>query len=186
MWSVILVLSAFLGGPVLPSDDLVAQTQPRCRSEAEALDDLFAADLQVPVFGVGSEDLVDTFAMVRPSGHRHEALDILAPQGRRVFAVADGEITRVGTNNIGGNVVFQLDESRCVGVYYAHLDDWAPGLRPGPVKKGDLLGFVGETGNARGTQPHLHLGVYHLKKRGKFTFTSPMNPHRLFIAPEHS
>jgi peptidoglycan LD-endopeptidase LytH len=78
--------------------------------------------------------------------------------------------------------VQQLDQSGCVGHYYAHLQSFAPGLTAGQlVKEGDLIGFVGTTGNSPPDVPHLHLATYWMHTPGVFTWTTPLNPHRLFV-----
>jgi len=185
-WTAVAALGFHLVTPLQPSEATLMSLEPRCRSEADATADLYASGALLPVDAIDPSTLVDTFTMMRTSKRLHQALDILAPQGRAVRAVDDGVI-RIATNPMGGNTVLQVDSSGCVGFYYAHIDDWAPGLKTGQhVKKGDLLGFVGETGNAQGTQPHLHLGTYHLPRRGKFEFKNPMNPYHFFVAPEQS
>ena len=86
-------------------------------------------------------------------------MDIFAPKGTPALAAVDGIITGVGTSNLGGNVAFLSDNDRNIRLYYAHLDRWnvQNGQR---VSVGDTIGFVGNTGNARTTGPHLHFGIY--------------------------
>ena len=86
-------------------------------------------------------------------------MDIFAPRGTPALAAIDGYVSRVGTNNLGGNVIFLSDQSHGINLYYAHLDSFnvAQGKR---VHLGDTLGFVGNTGNARTTGTHLHFGIY--------------------------
>ena len=90
---------------------------------------------------------------------RHEGVDIFAPRGTRAVAASDGVIRRVGTNTLGGNVVWLWDDSRGLSLYYAHLDRAT--VRPGArVRAGDTVGLIGNTGNARATHSHLHFGIY--------------------------
>jgi murein DD-endopeptidase MepM/ murein hydrolase activator NlpD len=121
----------------------------------------FSADrLLVPVAGFGPEDLVDTFDDARSGGRVHEAIDIMAPRGTPVVAVADGQIASVRTNRLGGKVLYLTSPNGRYRFYYAHLDGYAAGITGGAtVFQGDTLGFVGNTGNARYTAPHLHFQV---------------------------
>ena len=113
-----------------------------------------------PVTGLTSRAVQSGFGAARDNGTRsHEGIDIFAPRGTPVVAVTDG-VAGSDTNGLGGNVVW-LREGLIGGTryYYAHLDRWAiEGSTR--VREGDVLGYVGNTGNARTTSPHLHFGVY--------------------------
>ncbi|GAB3253630.1 hypothetical protein GCM10027347_13520 [Larkinella harenae] len=116
--------------------------------------------LSFPVQGRDSRQISSYFGVPRDAGRRrHEGIDIFAPRGTPAVAASDGYISRVGTNNLGGNVVYLSDSRRNHTLYYAHLDSQAvqQGQR---VLVGDTVGFVGNTGNARTTSPHLHFGIY--------------------------
>ncbi len=116
-------------------------------------------DVMMPVEGVRRVDVRSTWHAPR-GGRRHEGVDIFAPAGTPVVAAASGTIIKVGHDELGGRVVTVLGGGPAL-YYYAHLSSWAPGLRPGmAVEPGALLGTVGNTGNARGTPPHLHFGIY--------------------------
>ena len=116
--------------------------------------------LSMPVQGVTFAQVADTWGAPRSGGRRHEGLDIFAPRGTPVVAATEGVVTRVGTNRLGGNVVWVLGPGGHRH-YYAHLDRYAEGLSAGDrVVPGTVIGHVGDTGNARGTPPHLHYGVY--------------------------
>lgn len=117
--------------------------------------------LLVPVVGVDPNDLRDNWGASRDGGRRrHRGIDIFAPRGREIVAVADGYITYIGNQPKGGHCVWLTSESG-YAFYYAHLDRWAPGLYEGmQVRAGDLLGYVGTTGNARNSSPHLHFSVH--------------------------
>ncbi|NYI02543.1 M23 family metallopeptidase [Cupriavidus plantarum] len=115
--------------------------------------------LPVPVQGVSRQALRDTWGGARSGGRRHEGIDIFATRGRPVLSATEGIVTRTGTNTLGGNVVWVMGPGRQMH-YYAHLErhgDVGPGDR---VAVGTVLGYVGDTGNARGTPPHLHYGIY--------------------------
>ena len=116
--------------------------------------------LAFPVQGRNSKQISSFWGANRDAGRRsHEGVDIFAPRGTPALAAIDGYVSRVGTNNLGGNVIFLSDQSHGINLYYAHLDSFnvAQGKR---VQLGDTLGFVGNTGNARTTGPHLHFGIY--------------------------
>jgi len=128
-------------------------------ANGEALTDL---RLVVPVEGVRRADLRDTFHERRGT-RAHEALDIPAPRGTRVVAAADGRIVKLFRSVPGGLTIYQFDPRERYALYYAHLDRYAEGLREGAlVTRGDLIGFVGSTGNASPDAPHLHFAVFAL------------------------
>lgn len=117
------------------------------------------AVLAVPVDGVKPRGLRDTWHAARGNGRRHEGIDIFARRGTAVRAATEGIVLRTGNNRLGGQVVWMLGPGG-QRHYYAHLDsfsDVVPGMR---VEQGRVLGYVGNTGNAAGTPPHLHYGVY--------------------------
>lgn len=116
--------------------------------------------LAFPVEGRNSKQISSFWGANRDAGRRsHEGVDIFAPRGTPALAAIDGYVSRVGTNNLGGNVIFLSHQSHGINLYYAHLDSFnvAQGKR---VQTGDTLGFVGNTGNARTTGTHLHFGIY--------------------------
>jgi hypothetical protein len=119
-----------------------------------------AAGLTFPVFGKNSKAIKSFFGDARDGGRRdHEGIDIFAARGTAVLAVADGIITDVGNNKLGGKVVWQHDAERDVTYYYAHLNSQS--VQQGDrVSAGTTIGTVGNTGNARTTPPHLHFAVY--------------------------
>ena len=116
--------------------------------------------LGFPVQGRDSRQISSYFGDARDGGsRRHEGIDIFAPRGTPALASVNGTITGVGENRLGGNVVWLADPAHRQRLYYAHLDRFnvTDGQR---VTTGDTVGFVGNTGNARTTGPHLHFGVY--------------------------
>ncbi len=117
------------------------------------------SSLAFPVTGFTATAVQSLFGMARDAGARsHEGIDIFAPRGTAAVAVADG-VAQPSTNNLGGNVVWLHDRRRNLTFYYAHLDRAAI-TGTAAVKRGDVLGYVGNTGNARTTAPHLHFGIY--------------------------
>jgi murein DD-endopeptidase MepM/ murein hydrolase activator NlpD len=119
-------------------------------------------DLIVPVQGLAKSSLQDNFGDPREGG-AHDAIDIPAPRGTPVLAAAEGNVVKLFTSERGGLTVYQFDDSRTWCYYYAHLDRYAPGLKEGALlRQGDVLGFVGTTGNAPPDTPHLHFSVFRL------------------------
>ncbi|MEJ2803098.1 M23 family metallopeptidase [Comamonadaceae bacterium PP-2] len=130
----------------------------------------------VPVEGVGRRGLADTWGAARSEGRTHQGIDIFARRGTPVIAATEGLVARIGENRLGGTVVWVYGPGR-QRHYYAHLDRVAETLETGDrVAVGDVLGYVGNTGNARGTPPHLHYGIY--------AMGGAINPYPLLIAPE--
>lgn len=118
--------------------------------------------LALPVHGVKPTDLQSTFSDQRLLG-RHEAIDIAAPRGTKVFAVDDGTLVKLFLSVRGGMTVYQFDPSNRYAYYYAHLERYADGLREGmALRRCDLLGYVGTSGNAPTNAPHLHFAVFRL------------------------
>jgi len=115
--------------------------------------------LPVPVEGVRPRQLRDTWGGARSEGRKHEGIDIFAKRGTPVTSSTEGIVTRVGTNRLGGLVVWVMGPGG-QRHYYAHLDSYAnveAGMR---IEAGHVVGYVGNTGNAKGTPPHLHYGIY--------------------------
>ncbi len=119
-----------------------------------------SAVLSFPILEKDYRSIASFFGAARDAGvRRHEGVDIFAPRSTPVLAVAKGRITRVNTNRLGGNVVWQRDPERNLSYYYAHLDSQL--VSPGQnLAIGDTVGLVGNTGNAITTPPHLHFGIY--------------------------
>ncbi len=116
--------------------------------------------LPVPVEGVAARRIADTWGAARSGGRSHEGVDIFAPRGTPVTSSTRGVVSQVADRGLGGKQVWVIGPGG-ERHYYAHLDAFAPGLaRFDRVEAGALLGFVGDTGNARGTSPHLHYGIY--------------------------
>lgn len=136
--------------------------------------------LRVPVAGVEVRELVDTFSDPRGRDRVHHAIDIPASRGTRVVAAAPGTIHRIFSSGSGGLGVYQLDSTRTRCFYYAHLDRYAPGLEEGlELDAGELIGYVGSTGNAPDGTPHLHFEVLALEKTTRCSRSRPINPIRL-------
>lgn len=119
-----------------------------------------AHPLMVPVEGVKPSELTDTFHEARSGGRIHMATDILAMRGTPVLAAAPGRIIKLANHGAGGITIYIADASGRYVQYYAHLMGYAPNTKEGlEVQEGDVIGFVGTTGNAPPNTPHLHFQV---------------------------
>lgn len=126
--------------------------------------------IKMPVADVTRREVADTWGAPRSGSRTHEGQDIFAPKGTKVLSATNGYIYKIGENNLGGQTVSVISSGGRI-YYYAHLDSYAPGIKVGdPVTTRSLLGFVGTTGNAQGTPPHLHFGVY------TFGYGNAINP----------
>jgi hypothetical protein len=116
--------------------------------------------LTMPIQNVSKKDIADTWLAARGEWRRHEGQDIFAPRGMPILSATTGYVMNVGENRLGGLTVSVVGNGGRV-YYYAHLDSYAANLAVGDhVTEQTVLGYVGTTGNAQGTPPHLHFGVY--------------------------
>ena len=142
-----------------------------------------AGQLLIPVAGVNPAQLSDTFSRARGAGPLHDAIDIMAPRGTPVLAVADGKVVKLFDSKPGGLTVYQFDRGAKLAYYYAHLDGYAPGVAAGTqLKRGDLVGYVGSTGNARPDAPHLHFAIFVLGPEKHWWEGTAINPYPLLVA----
>jgi murein DD-endopeptidase MepM/ murein hydrolase activator NlpD len=136
--------------------------------------------LAMPLAGLRPAQLHDSFSEARGGESRHEALDILAPAGTPVYAVADGHVEKLFTSVRGGLTLYQFEPSGRYAYYYAHLQGYAPNLTEGQaLKKGQLIGYVGSTGNADPAAPHLHFAVFELGPERQWWKGTAINPYPL-------
>jgi len=116
--------------------------------------------LAMPLEDVRKQSIADTWQAARGVGRKHEGQDIFAPKGTPILSATSGYIYNIGENNLGGQTVSVISRGGRI-YYYAHLDSYARGIQIGDrVTTRTVLGYVGTTGNAQGTPPHLHFGVY--------------------------
>lgn len=133
----------------------------------------------VPVQGVRAEDLHDTYSEPR-SGHTHEALDILAARGTPVLSATDGRLLKLHQSNAGGLMVYAADATDRFILMYGHLDRYADALVEGaPLRRGQVIGYVGTTGNAPAGTPHLHFAIARGTPRVAWWKGEPVNPFLL-------
>jgi murein DD-endopeptidase MepM/ murein hydrolase activator NlpD len=140
------------------------------------MDVLRQKDLRIPIDDVAPAALQPSFDQPRGSG-RHEAIDILAPRHTPVRAVDDGVVAKLFTSARGGITVYQFDPTGRFCYYYAHLDRYAEGLQEQQrLRRGDLVGYVGTTGNAPPDTPHLHFAIFRLTDAGRWWEGAPIDP----------
>lgn len=136
--------------------------------------------LRVPVAGVRRAEVRDTFSE-RRAAHPHEAIDIPALPGTPVIAAAEGRIVKLFTSAAGGLTIYQFDPTERYALYYAHLDGYARDLREGKaVDRGEVIGYVGTTGNAPAGVPHLHFAVFRLGPEKEWWKGTAINPFPWF------
>lgn len=134
--------------------------------------------LLLPVQGIHADQLQDTFTDARSEGRVHDAIDILAPNGTPVLAVADGTVEKLFDSVRGGLTVYQFEPSGRYCYYYAHLDRYADGLaEKKTVKRGEVIGYVGSTGNASPEAPHLHFEIHVLGPEKQWWKGESINPY---------
>ena len=147
------------------------------------------AGLAIPVQGIGPAQLVDTYTQARAGGaRRHDAIDIMAGEGTPVIAAADGLVEKLFFSEGGGGVTAYVrsPDNRWT-YYYAHLQGYAPGLAEGQrVRRGQVLGRVGHTGNANPAGPHLHFAINRMEPGEKWWQGSPINPYPLLAGKKVS
>jgi murein DD-endopeptidase MepM/ murein hydrolase activator NlpD len=140
--------------------------------------DLAKRDLLVPVQGIARKALTDTFDDARSSGRVHDAIDIMAPRNTPVLAVEDGRIAKLFTSDLGGLTIYQFDPTETYSYYYAHLDHYAPGIKEGDrIARGQVIGYVGSTGNASPDGPHLHFAIARLGPEKRWWQGQAINPY---------
>lgn len=137
--------------------------------------------LRVPIDGVKPEALKGGFFDAR-EGHPHEAVDIMAPRNTPVHAVQDGTIAKLfWSKGGGGNTIYEFDPTGAYAYYYAHLERYADGLREGQhVSSGQVIGFVGTSGNAPPNAPHLHFAVFELTPAHHWWEGKAIDPYPFF------
>jgi peptidoglycan LD-endopeptidase LytH len=169
------------GGVGSATDNVLTETTEPAE-EPELV--LGPSGLAIPVAGVTAEQLMDTYEDARGSGRAHNAIDIMAPHGTPVIAAAPGTVERLFYSQGGGGITAYIrsDDQQWI-YYYAHLQDYAPGLKEGQrVERGDRIGTVGSSGNASPEGPHLHFAVHQMHEGDDWHGGTPVNPYPL-LAP---
>lgn len=169
------------GRPSLPGLADVPGIRSGSRQVAsDAVAALRGRGLTLPIDGADAERWQGSFDEVH-SGHKHEAVDILAPRRTPVRAVDAGTIARLFTSKAGGLTIYQFDPGREFVYYYAHLDSYEPALREGdPVAPGQVIAYVGTTGNAPPDTPHLHFAISRLASGEGWWQGTAVDPYEVF------
>lgn len=140
--------------------------------------------LLIPVQGKTAADLDDTFTDARSEGRSHDAIDIMATAGTPVLAVADGQVEKLFDSERGGLTIYQFEPSGQYAYYYAHLQRYADGLvEKQTIRRGQVIGYVGSTGNANPDAPHLHFAIFVLGKERHWWEGTAINPYPLLVGP---
>jgi murein DD-endopeptidase MepM/ murein hydrolase activator NlpD len=180
-----IVIRLMLGALALAAIMTAGTAQPRvvmAAPEPHVVAAVPAGDLVIPVAGVLKQALKGDFNDIH-NGHRHEAIDILAPRGTPVLASVDGSIRKLFDSRAGGLTIYEYDVQREKSYYYAHLDHYAENLSEGmAVRQGDVLGYVGTTGNAPANTPHLHFAITILPPNKAWSKGEAIDPYPILTA----
>jgi murein DD-endopeptidase MepM/ murein hydrolase activator NlpD len=173
--------------PPPPVETLPAAPVPAAASTVGEADltALSLKNLVVPVAGVPPEKLRDSFYDGRSEGRIHQALDIMAAKDTPVVAATDGTVMKLYNSDRGGIMIYQTDTSGLYVYYYGHLSRYADGMTEGKqVKRGEVIGYVGDTGNAGAGNYHLHFGISKMAAPGKWSGGEPINPYPLLTGKQ--
>jgi len=163
-----------------PSGPAVDNTSisPSDISIGNDVDYLKRKNLLIPVAGIRSGQLHDSFADQRSDGRQHQAIDIPAPSGTPVLAATEGKILKLFHSDKGGITLYESDPSGPFVYYYAHLSGYAPNISEGAqVNQGDTIAYVGDTGNAGTGNFHLHFAISKLAPGDRWSGGTPINPY---------
>jgi murein DD-endopeptidase MepM/ murein hydrolase activator NlpD len=164
--------------PTIGPADAPAES-PRVDAGMTDVEVLRVKRLRIPIDGVTRAALQPSFTQVRGS-RLHEAIDILAARGTPVRAVESGVVAKLFVSDRGGITVYQYDPSGDFCYYYAHLDRYADGLREGQhLREGDVVGYVGTTGNAPPDTPHLHFAIFRMQEAGRWWEGTAIDPYEV-------
>ena len=162
----------------LPAPDTPAADTARV-TDAD-FDYLSAKNLLIPLANVVPSQLHDTFNQARSESRQHHALDIAAPQGTPVLSTTDGVVTKLFQSDRGGITLYELDPSGRYVYYYAHLMRYSDGIQEGKqLRRGEVIGYVGDTGNAGAGNYHLHFAISKVSSPRKWNGGEPINPYPL-------
>jgi peptidoglycan LD-endopeptidase LytH len=163
--------------PRIPPPPPMAAPEPAMQNEVP--------DLLIPVQGVSRSSILDTFHEGR-EGRQHEAVDIMAPRGTPVLAAAGGTIVKLFQSRRGGITIYEFDPTKTWCYYYAHLDRYATGITEDmTVRKGQVIGYVGSTGDASPEAPHLHFAIFRLGPEKKWWQGTAINPYPILMRHAH-
>ena len=165
--------------PEVPQEPGLSST-PAAPAEQSRDSFVGQVNLVIPVLGVKPEQLLDTFADARSEGRSHDAIDIAAPAGTPVVAASEGEIVKLFQSEKGGTTIYQLSPDKKLVFYYAHLQRYADGTHEGKyVRQGEVIGYVGDTGNAGAGNYHLHFSIATITDPKRHWDGTNINPYPL-------
>lgn len=145
------------------------------------LDTLRGEGLIIPVAGVAAKDLIDSFDDARSGTRHHNALDIMAKRNTPVLAAVSGTVVKLHNSAAGGLTIYESDPTSRFVMMYGHLDSYRPGLADGAkVSRGEIIGFVGSTGNANPLAPHLHFQITRNDNMKEWWKGTPINPFPIY------
>jgi murein DD-endopeptidase MepM/ murein hydrolase activator NlpD len=173
-----LLTSAPRPAPVLPRQLLRPPPVSTPTIGANPVEELRKRHLALPLPDLERDDLRDTFDEMRGGARRHEALDIAAPRDTPVLAVEDGTVAKLFLSKAGGLTLYQFDPTDTYAYYYAHLERYADGLKDGDrVERGQVIGYVGTSGNAPPDAPHLHFAIFKLTDAKRWWQGTAIDPY---------
>jgi len=163
-------------------DSKAAGTAGSDRRDHDAVAELRRHGIRLPLDNARVTAMEGNFAESRRGEPRgHEAVDMLAPRNTPIRAVEDGKIAKLFLSKAGGNTIYQFDPSERFCYYYAHLDRYADGLHDGQlVAKGEVIGYVGTSGNAPPNTPHLHFAIFELGDDKKWWHGTAIDPYLVY------
>ena len=165
--------------PVSPPPPLPAAAPPVI--SADPIEELRRRGLALPVQSISPGDIHDDFNQLRGSNRRHEAIDVLAPRHTPVLAVEDGTVAKLFLSEAGGITLYQFDPTDSYVYYYAHLEGYAPGLKEkDAISRGQVIGFVGTTGNAPRDTPHLHFAIFKMSDQKQWWRGTAIDPYLVY------
>ena len=130
---------------------------------------------------ISAGDIHDDFNQLRGSNRRHEAIDVLAPRHTPVLAVEDGTVAKLFLSEAGGITLYQFDPTDSYVYYYAHLEGYAPGLKEkDAISRGQVIGYVGTTGNAPRDTPHLHFAIFKMSGEKQWWRGTAIDPYQVY------
>ncbi|MBX9723581.1 MAG: M23 family metallopeptidase [Candidatus Obscuribacterales bacterium] len=163
-----------------PAQAKPAQPELTVKEQADAISTLRRMHLQIPIEGFNITQIKGSFNELR-GGEAHHAADFLAPRNTPVHAVTDGPLAKIFESKAGGHTLYQLDPTQKFVFYYAHLEKYADGLTEGQaLKRGEVIGYVGTSGNAPPNTPHLHLSIGVLQEQKSWWKAIDVDPYQIF------
>lgn len=180
-WLEVAVVAGVVAYLAFTERALVISTQPREALNAAAAE----RGIAIPVAGVRRSELRDSYHAARSGGRQHLGIDIMAPDGMPVLAAAGGVIVKRDSSGQGGISLYERGMDGTTMYFYAHLSRYAPSIDEGDlVRQGDVIAYVGHSGNASASAPHLHFGVYTVTDPNRWWHGRDLNPFVLLTGPE--